>query len=155
MASFTISTEMRSRLAKLASFSADEWRVLIAAWCLLPLIAFSLRMLDYPRTRNLMGRFVTKAGRGTAPDAQVERVTRLVGVAARHGACRANCLQHALAVWWLLARRGIETNLRIGVRKDHADFSAHAWIERDGVILVGGADAPDRFHALPDSPLPL
>lgn len=132
----------------LAGFGADEWRVLIAASCLLPLIAISLRVLDYPRTRNLMGRFVTRAGRGAAPQTQVDRVTRLVGVAARHGVCRANCLHHALAVWWLLARRGIETNLRIGVRKDHAGFSAHAWIERDGMIIVGGADSPDRYHAM-------
>ena len=148
MASFTVSAETRSRLTKLVSLGAGDWRVLIAAWCLLPLIAISLRMLDYPRTRDLMGRFVQKPGSVAAPEIQVERVTRLVGVAARYGVCRANCLRHALAVWWLLARRGVETNLRIGVRKDQTDFSAHAWVERDGVVLAGGADAHERYQTM-------
>jgi len=148
MASVTLSSQRRNRLTKLASFGAEDWRVLLTAWCLLPLIAMSLRMFDYPRTLNAMRRFVQGRGSAAAPEIQVERVTRLVGVAARHGACRANCLCLALAVWWLLARRGVETNLRIGVRKDETGFSAHAWVERDGVVLTGGAVARERYQPM-------
>jgi hypothetical protein len=148
MATFSVSTVTRSRLATLASFSAEDWRVLLTAWCLLPLIAMSLRILDYPRTRDVMRRFVQETGRVAAPEVQIERVTRLVGVAARHGACRASCLCLALAVWWLLARRGVETRLKIGVRKDPTGFSAHAWVERDGVVLTGGADAHERYQPM-------
>jgi hypothetical protein len=146
MASMTVSSERRNRLTKLASLGAEDWRVLLTAWCLLPLIAISLRVFDYPRTRNVMERFVQGIDSATAPEIHVGRVTRLVPVAARHGAYRASCLCLALAVWWLLARRGVETTLRIGVRKDQTGFSAHAWVERDGVVLTGGADAHERYQ---------
>ena len=148
MASVTSSSERRNRLTKLATLSAEDWRVLVTACCLLPLIAVSLRMLDYPRTRDVMRRFAQGIGSAAAPEIQVERVTRLVGVAARRGACRASCLCLALAVWWLLARRGVETNLTIGVRKDETGFSAHAWVERDGVVLTGGAADHQRYQPM-------
>jgi hypothetical protein len=60
-----------------------------------------------------------------------------------------NCLAQALAGQALLARRGIATQLRIGVAKDAAGrFTAHAWVECDGRILIGGAGAA-QFTALP------
>lgn len=124
---------------------AVEWPVLVAAWCLLPLIAVCLRIFDYPRTRDLMARFLTRTGNVTEPDIQIERATRLVSVAARHALCRPSCLSQALAAWWLLARRGIVTSVRIGVQKDRRGFSAHAWVERDGVIIMGGADSRQRY----------
>jgi hypothetical protein len=50
---------------------------------------------------------------------------------------RATCLTRSLSVHAMLGRRGIDTQLRIGVVKDGADrLLAHAWLERDGVKLV-------------------
>lgn len=145
MASPTAPTDTRSRLAKLAGLDAVERPVLIAAWCLLPLISVSLRILDYPRTRDLMAWFLTRKGNLAASDVQVERTARLVGVAARYELYRPSCLSQALAAWWLLARRGVVTSVRIGVQKDRRGFSAHAWVERDGMIIMGGADARERY----------
>jgi hypothetical protein len=42
----------------------------------------------------------------------------------------------------ILASRGIETKLVIGVRAD-AGFAAHAWVELDGVALLD----PTEFAA--------
>jgi hypothetical protein len=40
----------------------------------------------------------------------------------------------------LLARTGCQSRLRIGVtRNPKGTFIAHAWLEKDGVILVGAA----------------
>ena len=38
-------------------------------------------------------------------------------------------------IWWLLARRGITAQLRIGVKKSADKFEAHAWVERDGMAV--------------------
>lgn len=145
MAALTVATDTRSRLTKFAGLAAVERRVLIAAWCLLPSIAVSLRILDYARTRNLMARFLTSTDHATDIDTQVERTTRLVAVAARYDLCRANCLSQALAVWWLLARGGIDSRIRIGVHRKPGGFSAHAWVERDAVIIMGGGDSRERY----------
>lgn len=145
MIGLSFAVAMRRRLATLATLDADEWRILIAAWCLVPMVAVSLRLLDYPRTRAAMARWVPGPGRVGAPDLEVTRVARLVGMASRHGVCSANCLRLALVAWWLLARRGIATELKLGVRKDHSGFAAHAWVERGGVIVLGGSDARERY----------
>jgi hypothetical protein len=58
------------------------------------------------------------------------------------------CLVQALAARWLLARRGIASDLHIGVLKNDDALEAHAWLERDGRVLVGGAASPAVFHPL-------
>lgn len=48
------------------------------------------------------------------------------------------CLPQALAGVWLLKRWGVESELRIGVaREETGSIGAHAWVERDGEIVVG------------------
>ncbi len=140
---------LRSRLAKLASLNTDEWRILFAAAWLLPATALSLRVFGYRRTRAWMDRHVS-SNRSEPANAALEatRVARLVSVAAHRGPYRANCLRQALVAWWLLGRRGVATNLVIGVRKDAQGFAAHAWVERNGEVIVGGADSPERFQAM-------
>jgi hypothetical protein len=140
---------IRNRLAQLARLNAGEWRILIAAVFLLPATALCLRLLGYPRTRSLMQRLLPRTAQSYDPAIEVPRVTRLVGVASRRGVYKANCLRQALVVWWLLARRGIETDLVIGVRKDGGDFSAHAWVEFEGRVIIGGDDAPERYRPMP------
>jgi hypothetical protein len=62
--------------------------------------------------------------------------------AARHLFFRTNCLERSLALSWLLCRRGIAADLRIGARKESDVFEAHAWIELDGEVL----NDPDESH---------
>jgi hypothetical protein len=77
-----------------------------------------------------------------------------VEVAARR-VPRATCLVRALAAQALLARHGHPSQLRLGVARgaDRA-FEAHAWLERDGQILIGGGPE-GRYVPLPAlDPLP-
>jgi hypothetical protein len=62
---------------------------------------------------------------------------------------RASCLTQALATQALLGFSRIPTSVRIGVAKSKAgNFEAHAWLESDGEILMGGADANQRYTRL-------
>lgn len=68
------------------------------------------------------------------------------------------CLPQALTARFLLARRGIATDLRLGAAPD-PDYGlrAHAWLERHGQVLTGGSDAPTRYvpFSVPSSSVPL
>jgi len=48
------------------------------------------------------------------------------------------CLTNALAALALLNRHGHTGTLRIGAARKDGHFSAHAWVERDGEIVIGG-----------------
>jgi Transglutaminase-like superfamily len=58
------------------------------------------------------------------------------------------CLMRSLVVLGMLARRGVETSLVIGVEVE-SGFAAHAWLERDGVaVLPAGSFASGRLTSL-------
>lgn len=63
---------------------------------------------------------------------------------------KATCLTQALATQVLLSRFGCASAVRIGVAlDDNGLFCAHAWVEVDGLVVVGGG-AVERYTALPD-----
>lgn len=76
----------------------------------------------------------------------------MVQAAARRTLGGATCLEQSLALWWLLGRRGIASELRVGVRKDGEKFEAHAWVECCGVAL-GGAEGEHAHYAAFDAAL--
>jgi len=86
--------------------------------------------------------------RAEDPDrAPVARIVWAVEAVGRRLFPARPCLPQALAARGLLARRGVPTTLRIGIQKDE-DVDAHAWLERDGEVLIGGETSPDEYHVL-------
>jgi len=77
---------------------------------------------------------------------KAQGVARVVAAAARNGPFRASCLEQSVALLWLLGRRGIPARLRIGVRKEHEELEAHAWVELGGVVLNDSADVGERYR---------
>jgi Transglutaminase-like superfamily len=84
-------------------------------------------------------------------DAALE-IARVEQSVAQHLFFRPNCLEQSVTLLWLLQRRGIGAELRIGVRKQAGRFEAHAWVERNGVVLSETAE--NHLHFMPfDGPL--
>ena len=141
---------MSRRLKQLKALSLEEWRLLLSAIVLLPLVALSLRMRGFKQTQNSLRRFVPKELNLTeSSEADLEKargIARMVGVAAGHGAYRANCLKQSLVLWMLLARRGMKSEIVFGVQKGAVeDFNAHAWVECDGVNLSDSETVQQEF----------
>jgi transglutaminase-like putative cysteine protease len=65
----------------------------------------------------------------------------------------ASCLEQALALVILLAAAGVSGRLVIGVSNPGSIFSAHAWVEYRGRIVLGAAQAVD-FVPLPSAAPP-
>jgi hypothetical protein len=81
-----------------------------------------------------------------------EVIARMAAAAARNVFFGTNCLEQSLVLWWLLQRRGISAELRIGARKEFERFEAHAWVEVDSAALhnVGA----EHLHFVPfDGPI--
>lgn len=85
--------------------------------------------------------------------AAIRRIAGIVTVAARHTYFRAACLQQALAVQYMLRRRGVETVLNFGVfHNADGGLAAHAWVSDGDVVIVGGPVG--RFTRLAQFPRP-
>jgi hypothetical protein len=74
--------------------------------------------------------------------ATAQEIAQIVSLAARNLFFSSNCLDQALALSWLLRRRGIVAELRFGARKVGDRLEAHAWVELDGTVLGD----PDELH---------
>jgi hypothetical protein len=65
-----------------------------------------------------------------------------VEAAGRRLLSRNPCLPKALAVLVLFRRAGVDAELRLGVaREDGRSVRAHAWVESEGEVVIGG-DVP-------------
>jgi len=80
----------------------------------------------------------------------VDKVVWAVRVASRYMPGRVKCLAQALTAQVLLERRGYQTQLRIGVAKgEGGQLEAHAWVESQGRIVIGGLKDLARYTTLP------
>ena len=127
---------------RLRRMSWSQRRALLFALVMLPLTTLSLRVFGLQRTMGVEPAR-SKRNLGSSEDQRNEahRLAYLVGVAARRGLGRPNCLTRSVVLWGLLRRRGMAGQLRLGVRGGNgAGPLFHAWVEYDGAVIN---DAPD------------
>lgn len=106
----------------------------------------ALRLVSFRRLVRWTG---TVSRERDVDRAVVDRVVRAVRAVGRHLFPARPCLPQALAARFLLARLGVPTDLRIGVRRaEEGELGAHAWLEREDEVLIGGTDAPVEYHSL-------
>jgi len=93
-----------------------------------------------------------KSGGDTVGVATGERLAQAINRASQHGFFSPQCLVRAVALNRMLEAHGIQgSTIRIGVRWLDGEFIAHAWVERDGVILGDTAANTATFVPLTDA----
>jgi Transglutaminase-like superfamily len=132
------------RLGRFLRLTAREKALLLQAILLLGAIRLGLSLFPFAAVRGVLTRLASvgiKGERQSAADATVtEGAVWAVETAGRHFPTIGTCLHQALAAHVILARRGCRSNLRIGVKRGAGGkFMGHAWLEKDGNVLIGGA----------------
>jgi hypothetical protein len=136
---------MWARLRRFSALPRAAKLDFVRAALLLPLIRMSLQLRGFRATQKTLQSWVRRGVAAlpeTAAAAETTEVCRMVLAAARYSFMQTSCLERSLALGWLLARRGIATQLRIGARKSQGKFEAHAWVERNGSAI----GQPDGTH---------
>jgi hypothetical protein len=126
-----------SRWRKFAALSTSDRRLLFEAALLLFRARVELAIRPFAKV-------VCHVPPGGAPGtaAEVPRMGWAVETVARSSPVPLTCLPQALAAWWMLRSRGHQARLIYGVSKDrHTGFAAHAWVELNGIAVVGGRAA--------------
>jgi len=141
---------MQRSLRALRALSQQDRVSLVRAWFVLLVVDLGLRMSSLARVQRAVASALRRETPLASEDAleYIERVQRLVGIAARHHLSAMPCLRRALTVQWLLARQGIATNLRFGVRREAGRLLAHAWVDYAGEPLGEPEALEDRFAPL-------
>ncbi len=127
---------------------SDESTALHGAVVSLTVAVLALRLLGLKRTLELLGRAPHGRGREDNSPQILANETRAVARAAR-ATGMGTCLSKSLALCLRLRRRGIDTRLRIGVRKGDGGLSAHAWLEYEGRAIDGQHGVAGSYLAFP------
>jgi transglutaminase superfamily protein len=129
---------MWARLRRFSALPRAAKLDFVRAALLLPLIRMSLRLRGFRATQRTLQLCIRRGVAALPEEAAADEtkvVSRMVRAAGRYSLLRGTCLERSLALWWLLARKGIATQLRIGARKSGERFEAHAWVERNGSAI--------------------
>lgn len=110
-------------------------------------VALALRLVSLRAIRRVIAATSAHAITASVSPERATRIAKLVSAAARRSPMESTCMARALALHWLLRLRGMESSLRIGVRKRGESLEAHLWVEHGGLPLMEGTDPHEAFAA--------
>jgi hypothetical protein len=129
---------------------SDLWMILKIFLATL-IVRTAIDLLPFRRVLRYTGQ--RSGGLVGVPPDQVEKQKRLIVWAADALARRMlpdrPCLTQAIVVKYFFGRRAFPAVLRIGVTRVGQKLLAHAWIESEGEIVIGGASSPDTYLSFP------
>jgi hypothetical protein len=132
----------------------SERAVVLEAAAALGITWIGLRLAGFRCWKKIAERFARMVApkppwSGDAKDTAEREIARMASAAAHYLPFRTNCLEQSLVLWWLLRRRGIPADLKIGAKKEANRFEAHAWVEFDGGVI--GSPGEEHIHFVPFS----
>jgi hypothetical protein len=107
--------------------------------------SFGIRVFGLRRFHSYLHRAVSVESK-VISQTQIQRTSELINLAARHGIFQATCLTRSLLLEWMLRRRGVAAEMRIGVRLNGGRLDAHAWVEHAGIPVNDRPDVAERFR---------
>lgn len=129
-------------LSRFAHLPATDRSLLIYSALLLAGVRLGLWLLPFGTLRRLLTRLDADShDTRMVETGTIDRVAWAVNKASQY-IPKASCLTQALATKVLLSRRGQPAVVRIGVKRGAGgELLAHAWIESNGRVVIGGPDA--------------
>jgi hypothetical protein len=131
---------------KFQALSGTEKRVFLSVVMLLPLFWVGLRVFGFARLQAWLERAPLVQKTRPAVD-ELAAFGRLVNTAANRAPGPVTCLTRSMLLRWLLRRRGVASDLRIGVQFVQGKLEAHAWVEYANMPINDAPDVARRFAA--------
>lgn len=151
-------------LRKIKTFQSlppDERGIFYRFLVLLPVVAWRVQFLPVKSTdawlRSRAPLNIERQQDDEVALVKAQRITWLMSKALRISLIKGKCLSQSLVLWHILDCQGITSRVRVGFKKDEAlspignrNFSAHAWVEYQGVVLNDHPDVYERFVVFDD-----
>lgn len=121
------------KISKFYNLSFTDKILLVKTLALLLFLRLSLKLLSFSQFKRLYSRLTESNKVQNITDTEIAQKVRIIGIASNF--LHANCLPQALALKYFL-RNDKSAEIIIGVNNSK-DFAAHAWVEKNGEILIG------------------
>lgn len=135
----------RNTIRKFLSLSRAERSLLFRAAVDLALCRVRLKRWPFP---DVLNRYTKQPVPVTTQALPANRIASLLRSAVRL-VPGSTCLPQALVGTRLLACHGYKPEFRIGALREAGRLDAHAWVELDGIPLIGDSDRLGDYVPLP------
>jgi Transglutaminase-like superfamily len=137
-------------LDKVAELPRQRRRLLAEAFAWLTLAHAGLRFCHFQAIRRRFSAFARAGGPKLTPLIDTDDLVWAFHAARRHYPFETTCLVNAIAAEALFRRFGLHAVLCVGATRSEGQFQAHAWIEANNSVVVGGpSDMVERFTRFP------
>lgn len=122
---------------------------------LVPLVELGIKTVKFKRTVKVLNFFINKTPK--TPENQLRTVRRHANylyLYQKQFPFLGKCLARSLSLWFLLSRKGIETNLRFGMKKEDEKLLAHSWLEYKGEAIIKESEIGENYIPFAESILP-
>jgi hypothetical protein len=143
----------RRKIQTLRALDSETKAGIAEALILHAAVSVGFSLIGVPRCQRALRRWALAWRSAPMSDGQAEsallsarRAQKLVLLKTRLGG---TCLVRSLALWAMLLRRGIETDLRVGMRKANGKIEGHAWLEYLGSPLNESGAVVDTYSTDP------
>jgi hypothetical protein len=138
------------QLVRFLRLPRRDKRALTSAAALVALTRAALWVLPFRTVLATADRLAGNSRARPLDDLERNRMIRAVETAARALLPEGPCLSQAIVVDLLLRRRGYPSQLKVGVAHGpKGELRAHAWVEADGEVVIGGAESRTDFRPFP------
>lgn len=127
---------MLSKIKTFFELPISDKLVLIKISLLVPLIEIGIKTIKFKKTFNILNLFVSKNTKPIKNELiEINRHVNLLYLFQRQFPFLGKCLSRSLGIWFLLAKKGINTQLKFGMKKENNELLAHSWLEYNGKML--------------------
>ena len=137
------------KLARLAALPPSEWLLLCQFVFFVLCMSVSLRYLALPRLIDFLKQGTRHPLLQHFPlrhrTVSVDRLIVLADMAAKSARSLGWCLARSLLLFWLLKARGEPIELLVGMHRESALRTGHAWLERGGQVVADDLTATGSF----------
>jgi hypothetical protein len=139
------------KIRRFRQLQPDQKKTFLIAVALLPWFWLGLRCMGFSRLQAWLLKQSRPAYSLAGVDlTRVRLLGEAVNLAAKHTVLPVTCLTRSMLLHWLLHRRGVASELRIGVQITGGVFAAHAWVECGGEPVNDQSDIGAKFSAFAD-----
>lgn len=135
-----------NKLIKLIEMEPGDRLLIVNAFFLLNLIRLGLFLLPFSRLLKVLNLYSNLRYKKVGKQLKVEQILHAVHTSNYYVLGNSKCLAKALTTQVLLRMSGYTSELKIGVAKEkEGDLQAHAWVEYQGRVIIGGLRNLDTF----------
>jgi len=138
----------RRKLLIARKLTISNWLLLVEAWWGLLYFHLDSKRTSFERLEEKLKFPESKKTIPSDPLPFAWRIQKLVYLASRLHWLKMTCLIKACTLQKMLSRRGIPSELRIGMNRSGAAISAHAWVEVMGQAVGEPEDIGEKFISL-------